>query len=221
MRLLALALCLLACVQAGASDTVTDLQAALAGENRDDKLAALSAVGGAAKDKDEAVFNALIGAISDRQVGAEALNALRSRAGVSPKVGSRVLGPGYPGYPGSDSASDWGAWLAEWKKDKAQAAKLKKIEEDLKKKEAKPEAKPAEAKPEAKPAEEVAAAPPDDLGKLDRITFTDGGSLVCYIRTRRLDADGKLLSVRIVHANGAGEETIAASLITKIEDDIR
>ncbi len=63
--------------------------------------------------------------------------------------------------------------------------------------------------------------PPEDLGKLDRIIFKNGSNLLCYILTRRTDADGNLLSVRIVHPDGSGEETLAAAMIARIEEDVK
>lgn len=67
----------------------------------------------------------------------------------------------------------------------------------------------------------VPGPPPEDLGKLDRVIFKNGSNLVCYILTRRTDADGNLLSVRIVHPDGSGEETLAAAMIARIEEDVK
>jgi len=58
---------------------------------------------------------------------------------------------------------------------------------------------------------------PDDLGALNRVVFKNGSSLACYILTRRTDADGNLLTLRVVHPDGSGEETLDASLIARVE----
>lgn len=57
-----------------------------------------------------------------------------------------------------------------------------------------------------------------ESGKLYRIIFKSGGSFVCYIKERIVDHDGTLLNVRIVHAEGPGEETIDAARITRIDN---
>lgn len=72
-----------------------------------------------------------------------------------------------------------------------------------------------------KPVDKPAYEPPSDLGRLDRIVFKTGGSLVCYVLSKRVNADGALLSLRIVHQNDGGEETLAADLIARVDEDIR
>ena len=57
-------------------------------------------------------------------------------------------------------------------------------------------------------------------GKLDRLFFTDGSILRCYIMTKRTDLKGQLTSVRIIHKDGGGEEIIDASVVARIEEDI-
>jgi len=44
---------------------------------------------------------------------------------------------------------------------------------------------------------------------------------VCFILSKRMTADGVLQSVRIVHQNNGGEETLAAELIARIDEDVR
>ncbi|MBA2480987.1 MAG: hypothetical protein H0V44_10005 [Planctomycetes bacterium] len=77
---------------------------------------------------------------------------------------------------------------------------------------------PAEAEA---PKKRVNQPPPEDLGKLDRIVFKNGSSMLCYILTRRTDADGNLLSVRVIHPDGAGEEILQAALIARLEEDVK
>ena len=55
----------------------------------------------------------------------------------------------------------------------------------------------------------------------DRITFKTGGSLLCYVLGKRLDVDGGMVSVRIMHTDQGGEETLAADLIARIEEEIK
>lgn len=205
-----------------------------------DKKEALRAAQGLGKDQDDLAYELLVKAVNDRQVHDEAVMALRARTGLQPTLLNR--GSGYPGYPASDDASEWNNWLSQRKKDKETQAKiaegekkLKELEEAEKKKaeEAKTgkpgDDKPTDDKPtDAATAEpgsdkptEPAYEPPSDLGRLDRIVFKTGGSLVCYILSKRTNPDGVLLSVRVVHQNNGGEETLAADLIARIDEDIR
>ncbi len=53
------------------------------------------------------------------------------------------------------------------------------------------------------------------------MVFKNGSNLICYILTRRTDADGNLISLRIVHPDGSGEETLDAAMVSRIEEDVR
>ena len=202
-------------------------QAFTKGESTD-KKEALRTAQSLGKDQDDLAFELLIRGVSDRQVHDEAVMALRARTGLQPTLMNR--GNGYPGYPASDDASEWNNWLGQRKKEKdalkktaENTAKLKALEEAEKKKAEAKDDKPGEApaaegdKPVAKPVHEQ----PSDLGMLDRIVFKSGGSLVCYILSKRTNADGVLLSVRVIHQNNGGEEILAADLIARIDEDIR
>ncbi len=57
-------------------------------------------------------------------------------------------------------------------------------------------------------------------GQLDRLFFTDGSILRCYVLTKRTDLEGNLTSVRIIHRDGGGEEIIDAAVVARIEEDI-
>lgn len=208
-----------------------------------DKKEALRMAQSLGKDQDDVAFELLVKAVNDRQVHDEAVMALRARTGLQPTLLNR--GSGYPGYPASDDASEWNNWLAARKKDKETQAKiaegekkLKELEEAEKNKKAddpkggKPADNGSPAKDPADPAtastepgnekpSQPAYEPPSDLGRVDRIVFKTGGSLVCYILSKRVNADGVLQSVRIVHQNDGGEETLAAELIARIDEDIR
>ena len=194
------------------ADVVAEAQAAMAGNDATAKKSALRALGSKGAGDDAAAIGLLIGAIADRQGGEAAAAALKSRTGASPKGGTWRTGHE------AEAAKAWQDWYA----DEQQKKKLT----DLEKKGAKPVAKPAEAAPaeEAKPTEakpEKAVVLPEDLGRIDRIILKAGGSMLCYIQSRRTDADGNLVSLRIVHPENGGEEILPSSLISRIDEDIR
>lgn len=231
---------------AGAAQ-VRAFQQAMAGQDQVAKKRAIAALASRSVGNDDEILPLLIGAVGDRQASEAAIAALRTRTGLTPAAG-RGEG-GYPGYPNGDSTAAWNAWLTARKaerdkqeelkkaKEAAEEAK-KKAEEAAKPKEGEgkegeatadgaatpgePTGTPAEGAPVAKP--EAPKAPPGrdpEFGGLDRITFRTGGSLLCYVLSKRIDSEGNLVSVRIVHPDQGGEETLAAELIARIEDDIR
>ena len=230
-----------------ADDVAKAFAKAFAEGESGDKKAALRLAAGLPKEQDDLAFELLIKGSNDRQVHDEAVMALRSRTGLQPTLNNR--GTGYPGYPSSDDGSEWSNWLSARKKDLEtqkkvadQDKKLKALEDDKKKKEEKEKNK-KDGKPDAegetakgdgktepgkddkesatkKPARAEHEAP-SDLGRPDRIVFKTGGSLVCYLLSKRMNADGVLQSVRVSHLNDGGEETLAADLIARIEEDIR
>ena len=244
--LLALGLAAPAAFAADDAEVKSRFEAAFGKGEASDKKEALRMAQSLGKDQDDLAFELLIRGVNDRQVHDEAVMALRARTGLQPTLLNR--GSGYPGYPASDDASEWNNWLAQRKKDQDTQKKIAEGEQKLKELEqaekdkaaGDPAAdKPAGDKPAGdkaadgseKPAdaattdatkpEQPAYEPPSDLGRLDRIVFKTGGSLVCYILSRRVNADGVLLSVRIVHPNNGGEETLAADLIARIDEDVR
>lgn len=195
------------------SPQVAALQAALSGNNAADKKDALRALGDKSVGKDDEVLPMLLGAIADRQAGEAAVSALSSRMGKTPVGGSYRIG--------MDVAKIQAAWQKsydDWKKTQDIKKLDKKIEKNTEKiKEV------AVVATGAKPSidKSVASTPAEDLGKIDRVNFVAGGSLLCFVMSKRTDADGQLISVRVVHPDGAGEETIAASLISRIDEDIK
>jgi hypothetical protein len=211
-----------------------------------DKKKALKQAQSLSKENDDVAFELLIKAVNDRQVHDEAVLALRARTGLQPTLLNR--GTGYPGYPSSDDASEWNNWLSARKKAKEtqqkleeQEKKLKDLEAEKAKEKTKENVKDESAagekpttdeKPETgdgktpEGEEPIVKAPPvyeppSDLGRLDRIVFKSGGSLVCFILSKRMNADGVLQSIRIVHPNNGGEEILSADLIARIDEDIR
>jgi hypothetical protein len=233
---LALAASAATAMASDANDPLATFSKALASGDSTEKREAMRALSGLGKEKDDQVLSALVQAVGDRQTHDEAVMALRSRIGMEPTINNR--GTGYPGYPNSDEASDWSNWLAQRTKDKEQqkkiaenAKKLKELEEKEKKDKDKKDGKDDKTAKEGdqaapteggdKPKAPVAAETPSDLGKPDRIIFKTGGSLVCYILSKRTDSNGVVQSVRLVHLDGGGEETIPYDLISRIDEDIR
>jgi len=219
-------------------------QRAMASQSSDDKRRAIAALASGGDDGE--ALPLLISALGDRQANTAAIDALRARTGLTPPK-NRAAASGYPGYPGSDGAGDWQAWLTARTSEKDKDAKLKELQQlaeeaKTKAEEAKAEAEGKGKKPEAgavepklgpdgKPLPEVADGdaviakpvlpPRSDLGGLDRITFRTGGSLVCYLMSKRFDIDGKLVSVRVIHTDEGGEETLNADLIARIDEDVQ
>lgn len=212
----------LACslLAAGESAAVTAFKQAMAGDDGTAKQQAARALASKDAGEDWDVLPLLVQAASDRQAQQAAIDALRSRTGLTRPARGKG-GTGYPGYPVTDDGPGWSAWLAGWQK-----ANPKK--EAPKKPAATPAAGPTGETPaEGTPGETAAppVAPPpriptDDLGRLDRIVYKSGRSLIAFVRSKRLDGDGNLVSVRVVHRDGVGEEVVDAGVIARIEEDI-
>jgi hypothetical protein len=195
---------LFAAALAAADDAAAAFTNAFAGNDFQAKRAAVGALVGSGLP-DNQVMQMLVGVLSDRQGGSTALAALRGKAGL-------------PTDP-----PDWGKWLADKVKKDAEEAELKrKIEElEAKNKPITPTTpQPPETTPQPTETAPVERAIADDLGLPDRIYLKSGGSFIGFIRTKRVDADGNLVSIRIVRLDGAGEETIQAALISRVQEDI-
>jgi hypothetical protein len=241
MRVFALSFVLACAVALQAADAMADFRAAMGGTDWTNKKSAISAIAALPKERDDEVYPALIGALSDRQAKDAVIAALRSRTGLtpSPKKGAG----GYPAYPPDDSAGSWNAWLtartAEMKKKKELeelSAKVAEAEKKAKEEKDKEDGKSEKGEKGEKgdgnvdptatdeasdtPKEQPKPQAPTDLGRLDRIVFKSGSSLLCYLINRRLDADGNLISVRVAHTDGGGEEVLAADLISRIDEDV-
>lgn len=196
------------------SAAVKTFKAAMAGDDNTAKRDAIRGIASKSAGADWDILPMLVQAMSDPKCVEWASEAMQSRTGVS-KPSRGKGGPGYPGFPVTNDAAGWQAWLTGWQRD------------NKPKEEKKPEAAPAPAVAPGADGETTAApiAPPpriptDDLGKLDRIVYKSGRSLTAYVRSKRVDADGGLISVRVVHRDGVGEEVIDAGLISRIEDDV-
>ena len=97
---------LLAASLAWSADAVADAQAAMASNDATAKKSALRALGSKGAGDDAAAISLLIGALSDRQGGEAAVNALKSRTGASPKGGTWI-----PGKE-ADTIEAWQGWYA-------------------------------------------------------------------------------------------------------------
>jgi hypothetical protein len=206
-----------------AADTaIANFKTAMSGQDSDAKRQAIRALASKSVGNDDDVLPLLISAVSDRQGGDTAIQALRDRTGLTPPpyVGQSH----YPAYPSSDDPGDWQAWLSERKKDKDTQAKIKQLEKEEKDKEKKSatgsstaDDTPSSSAPKSNSL--PPPPPPTDLGPISRVVFKNGSTLLCYILTKRTDADGNLISIRVAHPDGAGEETLTADMIARIEDD--
>jgi hypothetical protein len=215
MRLAALLICCTALAWAGESAAIADFKKAMADDDAIAKRQAIAALVSKDAGSDDEVLPLLVSAVSDRQGNEPAIRALRARTGLNPPA--REGASSYPGYPTGDTPSDWQAWLTARTRDVETKKKLDKI---VKKLDSAPVDKPVESTPEVAPVAPPPKIPTDDLGKLDRIIYKSSRTLTAFVRSKRLDGDGNLVSVRVVHRDGAGEEVIDASVIARIEEDI-
>lgn len=220
--LLTLVLCaVMTPIAAADSAAATAFSQAMGSEDYAAKKKAMQELIGLPKDQDDTVLALLVGAVDDRQIGKTAISALRSRTGLSPGS-SRGSGGGYPGYPADDSAGAWQAWLTARKAEMDIKAKAKELEKKIQKV-AEKEKTDAISSPDGvtnDPRAPQNLPTPTDLGGLDRIQFLNGSTLLGYIISRRTDAEGQLVSIRVAHRDGAGEESITSDLIARIDEDI-
>ncbi len=220
-------LVLAAGLSAAENAAVAAYKKAMASEDYPAKKAAIGGLAGKAAGEDDEIIPLLINALGDRQAGKIAIEALRARTGLTPTAG-KTGGTGYPDYPANDSAGAWSAWLTARKAARAQEEKLKKLTKDAEDKEKKDKEKdkgadgetPVDEAGTTAAASEPDPTPPSDLGRIDRVTFRTGGSLRCYIMSKHTDPDGNLVSIRDVHPDGGGEETLAADLVARVEEDV-
>ena len=219
MRLAALLFLCTALAWTGESAAVAAFRKAMAGDDGTAKKQAIAALASKDAGSDDEVLPLLVGAVGDRQGREPAIRALRARTGLTPPA--REGASSYPGYPTGDSPSDWQAWLTARTRDAELKKKLDKID-TIDKKLTAPAQPPAgeETAPETPAVAPPPPIPTDDLGKLDRIIYKSSRTLTAFVRSKRLDGDGNLVSVRVVHRDGAGEEVIDASVIARIEEDI-
>lgn len=210
-----ISLLLLCAGLASAADAVAEAQTALAGNEAAAKKSALKALANKSAGDDAVVIPLLLGALADRQAGEAAASILRSRTGSSPKGGTWI--------PGKEeqTVKAWTEWWAT-EQQKRQVQELQKKAKGTTKDKAQDV---VPAKPEAEEKTEVkaprAVVLPDDLGKIDRIILKAGGSMLCYIQSRRTDAEGNLVSLRIIHPESGGEEILGADLISRVDEDVR
>ncbi len=192
------------------SPEVNRVRLALAGDDANEKKTAPRAIAEPDIGTDDEVIPLLILAIDDRQGGESAVNALILRTGQTPVSGEWKNNM-------RTTRSAWINWFQKWK----QGQRIKNLEKSP---ETDKETQVEKNKPIQTPVKQdaavnrIVAVPKDEMGKLNRILFKSGGRLVCFIKEITVDGDGNLLNVRIVHEDGMGEETIDATLITRIDD---
>jgi hypothetical protein len=221
MRIILALLCLTA-LCAGESAAVATWKKAIAGDDGTAKRDATRALADPSAGTDDEVLPLLIQALADRQAVRWASEALQKRTGLI-KPSKERNGPGFPGYPQTDDAAGWSAWYVAWQKERESKAKIDKLTgspaptNDSSASPTSTDTPTPETAPGAAPPPRI---PTEDLGKLDRIVYKSGRSLTAYVRSKRLDGEGNLLSVRVVHRDGAGEEVIEATVIARIEDDV-
>ena len=187
---------------------VVRVQLALKGDDATEKRTALRALAGSHVGTDEQVIPLLIDAIGDRQGGESAVRALISRTGQTPLSGEWKNNA-------RKTRSAWNIWFEKWKIGQ----RIKDLEKKLHVR-AQVEKNEPDLTVKKQPSGSAVRAPEvsNDLGKLYRIIFKSGGSFKCFIKAQIVNHDGTLNSVRIVHTEGPGEETIDATLITRIDD---
>ncbi len=212
MRFAILLLCA-ALMSAEDSAAVATFTKAMTGDDFIAKRTAIEGLVSKEAGGDDKILPLLVGALGDRQAGDPIIKALRARTGLTPPE-SRRTASAYPGYPGGDTQAAWQTWLQA----RARDMEIRKKLEPAKPAAAAPVVQAEADKPAA--ATEAVRIPTDDLGKIDRIVYKSGRTLTAYVRSKRLDGDGNLVSVRVVHRNGTGEEVIDAQVIARIEDDI-
>lgn len=225
--LLALALCAgAAAADAPAKETkkktpidakaVEAFNKAFAGDDASAKKAAVAALASKSSGDDADIVPILMGKVDDRQAAEAVMSALRARTGL------QAGGPGDGSADRPKRPGDWQAWYGKWQEQQKTKQALAKVEKEIKKVEAevaKPERNSASTSASAGETKAEKRQAPDDLGKPVRIYFRQGGTKMYYLISRRVDADGTLVSVRVAHTDGGGEETLAADLIARIQED--
>lgn len=216
MRLASLLVLCTALAWSGESAAIAEFKKAMTGDDGTAKKQAIAALVPRDAGTDDEILPLLVSAVADRQGNEPAIRALRARTGLNPPA--REGASSYPGYPTGDTPSDWQAWLTARTRDVEMKKKLDKIDKKLDA----PVPQPVleETAPEVAPIAPPPRIPTDDLGKVDRIVYKSSRTLIAFVRSKRLDGDGNLVSVRVVHRDGAGEEVIDASVIARIEEDI-
>jgi hypothetical protein len=218
---LALALCAGAAAADAPKKTPVNAKAveafnkAFAGDDASAKKAAVAALAAKSSGDDADIVPILMGKVDDRQAAEAVMSALRTRTGL------QAGGPGDGSADRPKRPADWQAWYGKWQEQQKTKQALAKVEKEIKKVEseiAKPDGNPATPATAAEARAEKRQAP-DDLGKPVRIYFRQGGTKMYYLISRRVDADGTLVSVRVAHTDGGGEETLAADLIARIQED--
>jgi hypothetical protein len=204
-------------------DAIAAFTQAFAGSDAAAKRAALPAIIAMGRDADDTVYRLLVQAVGDPQTQDVAVLALRARCAQSPHPYDR--GPSNPSYVPLDTPDDWNRWLAlrtQYQERERALADISRRLAALTASEssaagpATGAAAPA-AGAEHKPAK-AGAPPAGDLGRLSRIIFADGATVVGHVVELHRDANGVALSLEFIHREGGGREVIPIERIARIED---
>jgi hypothetical protein len=196
---------------------------AFSGSDAGAKRTALTAIAAMGQDADDTVYPLLVQAVGDPQTQDVAVLALRARTAQSSHPYDRA--PSNPSFLPLDSPADWNRWLAvrtQYKERERALADLARRLAALSKDDAggtktTTASATASAAAEQKPAKS-GPPPPTDLGKLSRIIFTDGATVVGHVVDLHRAADGTVLSVEFFHRDGGGREVIPIDRVARIED---
>jgi hypothetical protein len=196
---------------------------ALSGSDAGAKRTAMTAIIALGQDEDDAVYRLLVRAVSDPQTQEGAILALRARCAQSPHPYDRA--PSNPSYLPLDTPADWNRWLAVrtqyQERERAMADLARRLaaleKADASESKAATVSATASAGAERKPAS-AATAPAGDPGRLSRIIFADGATVMGHILAMHRDTDGTVLSVEFIHHDGGGREVIPIDRIARIED---
>jgi hypothetical protein len=203
-------------------DAVAAFAQAFSGSDAAAKRTALTAIVALGQDQDDTVYRLLVQAVSDPQTQDVAVLALHARCAQSSHPYDRP--PSNPSYLPLDTPADWNRWLAMRTQYKEReraladlARRLAALEKAAGEAKAAPTAAAANTGGEKKPSS-AAPAPDKDLGRLSRIIFTDGATVIGHVLEMHRDADGTVLSVEFYHRDGGGREVIPIDRIARIED---
>ncbi len=196
------------------SPEVERVRLALAGDDANEKKTAIRAISKPDVGTDEQVIPLLVFAIDDRQGGESAVIALIARTGQTPLNGEWKNNT-------RRTRLAWNNWFEKWK----QGQQIKNLEKKFDRfsrigKNIKPQTSIKQSAVEGPEITKIPKTPivAGDQGKLYRVVFKSGGTLLCYVKSSIVDAQGTLISVRVIHPEGAGEEIIPGDLISRIDD---
>ena len=204
-------------------DAVAAFTAAFSGGDAAAKRTAMTAIIALGRDEDDTAYRLLVQAVNDPQTHDVAVPALRARCAQSSHPYDRA--PSNPAFVPLDTPDDWNRWLAARtqyvERDRALADLARRLATLSKAAASEAPAAPASAAADAGAGHGPAsarAAPAGDPGRLSRIIFADGATVMGHVLDLHRAADGTVLSVEFVHRDGGGREVIPIDRVARIED---